>query len=402
MIRSLCDTYRAAFSGLPRAVWLLSIAQLVNRSGTMVLPFLTLWLTEKKGFSTTQAGAALGLYGAGAMAGAYLGGELVDRVGARRVMVASLVLGGIGMLILGQLDAYPAILAMTFAQSVVAAALRPATSSALAQSAAPGERVRAYALHRLAINLGMTCGPTIGGFLAMHSYGALFIADGATCLAAAATLWFLFRGESSAPAPEVPGPGSTARSPWRDMPYLAFLGLMTLLLIVVFQLSSTYTLYLHRDLGRSEAGIGVLLGTNTLLIVLFEMVLVHKLRGVSPTRLLGPGAFLFCAGFALMPFGASWTWLAVTVAVWTGGEMLALPLVESIVADRADEKSCGRYMGLLTMSFGLALMIAPVVGTAAYERLGANGLWFGCGIVGVVLWIGFAALGTRLSAATAS
>ena len=400
VIRSLRDSYRDAFSGLPRSVWLLSIAQLVNRSGTMVLPFLTLWLTEKKGFSTTQAGAALGLYGAGAMLGAYLGGEIVDRVGARRVMVASLVLGGIGWLVLGQLDSHVAILAMILAQSIVAEALRPAASSALAQSAAPGERVRAYALNRMAINLGMTCGPTVGGLLAVHSYGALFMANGATTIAAAGTLWFLFRGEPSTPVSDASNAGGAVRSPWRDAPYLAFLGLMTLLVIVVFQLNSTFTLYMHRDLGRSEAGIGLLLGTNTLLIVLFEMVIVHKLRKVPPTRLLGPGAFLLCAGFALMPFGRSWTWLVVTVVVWTLGEMLALPLVESIVADRADERSRGRYMGLLTMSFGLALMLAPVVGTRVYEQLGPDVLWFGCGIVGVVLWIGFAALSTRLSRST--
>lgn len=401
VIRSLRDTYRDAFAGLPRAVWLLSTAQFVNRCGTMVMPFLALWLTQERGFTTTQAASALALYGAGAMAGAYVGGELVDRVGARRVMVTSLVLGGIGWLVIGQLESRVPILAMIVVQSLASEALRPATSSAIAHAAASGERVRAYALHRLAINLGMTFGPTIGGFLAVQSYRALFIANGCGNVVAALVLWFLFRRESSVPsvATEVAAPVS--RSPWRDGPFLVFIGLMCLLLIALFQLNGTYPLYVHNDLGHSEAWIGVLFGTNTLLVVLFEMVLVHKLRGVSPARLVGPGAFLLCAGLALMPLGGSFAWLLFTVLVWTAGEMLAMPLIESIVADRADERSRGRYMGLLTMSFGLALVIAPLVGMPVYERLGPNTLWFACGTLGVLLWIGFAIVGARLRRSSA-
>jgi MFS family permease len=397
VIRSLRDTYRDAFAGLPRAVWLLSFAQFVNRCGAMVLPFLALWLTEQRGFSTAEAATALALYGVGAMTGAFLGGELVDRVGAQRVMLTSLVLGGVGWLVLGQVTSHAAILSMIFAQSVVAEALRPATSSALANSAAPGERVRAYALHRLAINLGMTFGPTVGGFLAVQSYDALFLTNGVGNIVAAGVLWYLFRREPSVKRTAIEATDAVSRSPWRDWPFLAFLGLMSLLMIALLQLNGTYTLYVHNDLGHSEARIGVLFGANTLLVVLFEMVLVHKLRGVSPARLVGPGAFLLCAGLALMPLGSSFAWLLFTVVVWTAGEMLAMPLIESIVADRADEKSRGRYMGLLTMSFGLALVIAPVVGMPVYEQLGANTLWFACGVVGVVLWIGFAFVGARLA-----
>jgi MFS family permease len=396
VIRSLFDTYRDAFAGLPRAVWLISLAQFVNRSGMMVFPFLALWLTKEREFSTAQAANALALYGAGAIAGALLGGELVDRVGARRVMLASFLLSGVGWLVLGMLRSHALIFAMIVVQSVLVESLRPATSSALAHCAAPGERVRAYALHRLAINLGMSFGPTIGGFVAVHSYGALFVTNGCTCLAAGATLWFLFRNEPGLTAPARTEDQPVSRSPWRDGPFLVFLALMATLAMVFLQINSTFSLYVNGDLGHSEARIGLLLGLNTVLIVLLEMVVVHKLRGVSPVKLLGPGAFLLCAGFALMPFDTSFAWLAFTVVIWTIGEMLALPLVESIVADRADERSRGRYMGLFTMSFGVSLVVAPVIGMWVYERLGPDPLWFSCGALGVALWIGFELLGSRL------
>ena len=153
---------------------------------------------------------------------------------------------------------------------------------------------------------------------------------------------------------------------------------------------------MHRDLGHSELALGLFLGIITALIVLFEMLVVRRLRGRSPLSLLGPGVFLFGAGFALMPLSASFAWLVVTVLVWTAGEMLAMPLVESIVVDLADERSRGRYLGMLTLSFSLAFMLAPVIGTWVYERMGAEVLWYGCGVAGALLWVGFAVLRHRL------
>ena len=44
-------------AGLPRAVWVLSAATLVNRSGTMFVPFLVLYLTRARGYTPAAAGA---------------------------------------------------------------------------------------------------------------------------------------------------------------------------------------------------------------------------------------------------------------------------------------------------------------------------------------------------------
>jgi predicted MFS family arabinose efflux permease len=96
MFRVLAATYRDAFAGLSRPVWLISAATLVNRSGTMVLPFLTLFLTSERGFTATEAGQTLALYGIGGIAGSYLGGWLSDLWPPRRVMEVSLLLTGLG------------------------------------------------------------------------------------------------------------------------------------------------------------------------------------------------------------------------------------------------------------------------------------------------------------------
>lgn len=386
MIRTIVDTYRGAFSGLNRTVWLLATTTLVNRAGTMVLPFLMLYLTEKRGFTTYQAGLALALYGLGAT-GSYFGGWLCDHFKPRRIMFWSLALTGCGFLVLGHLESRPAILATMVWLSVVGEAFRPANAAAVAAASEPGRSAQSFSLMRLAVNIGMTLGPAVGGFLAMRNYDWLFLIDGSTCLIAAVLLWLFFRPGNATTVEREEAPAG--RSPWGDPFFLGLIGLLFLLATVIFQMSSTYTLTLHKVYGFSEARIGLILGINTLLIVLFEMAIVHSVRDRDPMRLAGVGSFLFCLGFGLLPFGSTFWYVAFTVAVWSFGEMLSMPIASGVVASRAGEGSRGRYMGLFMLAFAVAFVVAPLIGTWVYQQLGPKTLWVACGAMGIPLWLGF-------------
>ncbi|HEV8578838.1 MAG TPA: MFS transporter [Thermoanaerobaculia bacterium] len=397
MFRPIAAAYRDAFSGLSRSVWLLSFATLINRSGTMVLPFLALFLTQERGFTATQVGQVLAVYGLGAIAASWVGGRLCDVIDPRRIMKWSLTLTGVLFLFLGHVHGRAAILIMTVVLSVVGEVFRPANLAALTAASDIGQRARSFALLRLAINLGMTLGPTVGGFLALYDYGWLFVADGATCLLAAALLQLVFPGSAMPAMPRASHAGmeTSARSPWRDLPTLAIVGLMFLLNTVTFQTVSTFPLALRDMYGLSEARIGLALAVNTLIIVLFEMVLVHSLSGRNPLKVSGLGAFLFCAGFALLPLGSGFAFVVFTVVVWTAGEMLVFPIASSAVADRAPEEQRGTYMGLFNLAFAAAFVVAPLVGTWIYQNLGPEALWYGCGGMGVIVWAGFQAVAVR-------
>ena len=391
MLRAIAASYREAFAGLSRPVWLLSIASLINRAGTMVLPFLALYLTQERGFTTAGAGQILALYGLGAMAASFLGGWLCDRFDPRRIMIGSLLLTGLGFILLGRMESRPAILATVVFLSVAGETFRPANAAALARASDPGERTRSYALYRLAVNLGMTLGPTIGGFLALRSYELLFVADGVTCVLAAGLLW-LAPGEPASETAEETAAAAPARSPWGDRPFLAMLFLLFVLNVVTFQVVSTYTLSLRDLYGFSEDRIGLTLAVNTLVIVLFEMVLVHRVSRYDPLRMTGLGGFLLCFGLALLPLGRGFAYAAFTVLIWSVGEMLAFPIIAGVIANRADAGSVGRYMGLMNLSFATAFVIAPLAGTWVYEHLGPEALWYGCGAIGLLVWAGFEAL----------
>jgi predicted MFS family arabinose efflux permease len=390
MFRAIAKSYREAFSGLPRPVWLLATASLVNRSGTMVLPFLALFLTERRGFTTGEAGQTLACYGLGGVAGTYLGGWLCDLFDARRVMAGSLVLTGAGFLVLGHVEARGTIFLTIFLLSLVGEAFRPANSAAIAAASPPTVRTKAFALYRLAINLGMTLGPALGGFLAARDYSWLFRVDGGTCVLAAGLLWVFFRGDlRTVDREEVRAAAAAERSPWRDAPFMILAGLMFSLAVVSFQVPSTFPLTLRHLHRFSESQIGLALAVNTLIIVLFEMVLVHRLGTRDPLKVVAVGSFLFCLGLGLLPLGSGFAYVAFTVFVWTVGEMLTFPVLAGVVANRAGEANRGRYMATFTLSFEGAFVIAPLAGTWIYQRFSPRALWYGCGAMGFLLLAGY-------------
>jgi MFS family permease len=391
VLRSILAAYRQAFAGLNRSVWLLSLATLVNRSGTMVLPFLVLYLVKMRGFETMDAGVAIGLYGAGGVLGSYLGGWLCDRVAPRWVIAGSLALTGVGFIVLGRLTTQPSIFVAMCLLGLVGEGFRPATSTALAAAAPPELRTRAFALNRLAVNVGMSLGPSLGGFLAMRSYDWLFLVDGGTCLLSSAFLLVAFHGGTATAAkPEVAAePG---RSPWKDGPFLVMMGLFFLLALVTFQMVSTFGLTLRDLYGLREGQIGLVMAVNTVIIVAFEMILVHRVGAMDPLRLVGVGGCLFGLGFALLPFGSTFPYAVFAVVVWTIGEMLSFPLAAGAVANRAGDSNRGLYMGLFTLSFEGAWIFSPILGTWIYQTWGPKTLWLGCGAVGLVLLVGFQAV----------
>ncbi len=399
MLRSVFRAYREAYSGLPRATWLLAGAAFFNRAGHMVLPYLALYLTSQHGYAADQAGRFIGLYGVGAFLGAYLGGEAVDRFDSVRVQIFSLLGTAVGYGILSQAQTTTQIGAVLFGTALVSEAFRPASLASVAIYNPEAVRPRAFGLVRLAVNLGFAMGPTLGGFLAAVSYSWLFAVDAATCLAAGLFLAVTMRGqrafEHEPSADELAG---VRRSPWRDKVFLSILVLLLGIGAIFFQFESTYTLYLHEVIGLSEAGIGPLFAINALTIALFEMLLIKRLENASPLRVVAFGALFVTMGFAGLLLFEHIAWVVVTLLMWTIGEMLTFPILSNVVSSRADRFSRGRYMALYTMAFATAFSTAPILGTMLYEHVSPRAPFAACGVVGLLATAGFFALDRRASA----
>ena len=396
LIRSLTTAYRASFAGLPREVWLLSGALLVNRAGTMVLPFLSLYLTLDLGLTAIRAGQIISCFGLGSMVGSYLGGWLSDRLNPLRVQQLSLLFSGIGFLVFTQLETFPALALGIFVVAVITDAFRPALMVSVAHYSSPEINKRSFALVRLAANLGMAIGPAVAGILAHYGYVWLFVGDAFTCWAAGVMLVVTLGTGADREDIDTRPSDAPRISPWTDGPFLIFLLLMIVLGMIFFQVWTTMPLYLRAFYSTSERGIGLLLSVNAFLIVLTEMLLVRAVESFDGLRTVGVGAALVGAGLCLLPFGPPYAVAVLAMAVLTVGEMLALPISNTVVAERAGRAQMGRYMGAYTLAFSTAFVIGPIAGTAVYQYLSPDALWFGIGAVGIIAGIGFASLSRPL------
>lgn len=193
-----------------------------------------------------------------------------------------------------------------------------------------------------------------------------------------------------------------ARSPWRDPPFLFMMLLVFVVGVIFIQVFTAFPTYVRGAWGMAESDIGLLLAVNTVMIALFEMALLRLLEGLGRTRLVALGALFLGGGFALMPLGRGALFAALTVAVWTVGEMLAMPATSALVAEQGDEASRGRYMGVFSFSFAMANVLGPQLGARVYARRGGDALWLACGVAGALVSAGFLELGRRRAAAAAA
>jgi len=231
----------------------------------------------------------------------------------------------------------------------------------------------------------------LGGYLALWNYRALFWVDGLTCLAALAVFSLSFK--PSRLQPYSSSETSTDKPAANPKHHLGIIFLLVFGIGLIFsQLFSTFPLYMHSAFGFAENRIGQLLAINTIMIVLFEMVLLHGLKKKDPLKVIGAGALLTGLGFALTPLGHGFFYAALTVAVWTCGEMLSLPLLTAEISNRSSDQNRGRHMGLFGVSFSLAFMIGPLAGAKIYAQFSPLVLWLSCGGLGIILALGFSML----------
>ncbi|HEY8832920.1 MAG TPA: MFS transporter [Gemmatimonadaceae bacterium] len=379
--------------GLPRESWLLFATNLVNRAGMMVLPFLVLYLTRELRFSAARAGFVFAVYGATAIVAGPISGKLSDRIGALPIMRVSLISSGIALLLFPLARSYAAVIAITIVWAACAELFRPASLAAITHVVSPSQRRAAFALNRLAINLGMSIGPALGGFLATVSFRAMFVVDAVSTLMAGAVLcftsWRLATGGRDAQS-ETENLNLEVRSILRDKRLAIFLLGSVLVGIVFYQHESALPLYLVEYLHMSPAFYGMLFTINTLLIVALEVPLNMATSHWPNTWSLVIGSLLFAIGFGALTLVSSVLGVTAMVVIWTFGEMTLFPAMAAHLGEIAPPSLRGTYMGAYSMSLSVALTLGPWLGTQLLATTGPAGVWsvmFALGVLAAVLMV---------------
>ena len=377
--------------GLPRSFWVLWWGTLVNRLGGFVQPLLALYLTQVRDASVTETGYVLTLFGLGCAASQPLGGALADRVGRRRTMVLGLLSSAGSLLVLGAARSLLAIAVTAAVYGLCLDLFRPASRAAVVDLVAPADLPRAMALNFWAINLGFAVATPLAGLLAVRGYWLLFVLDAATCVAFAV---LLLRGVPETKPVTEERSGST-RDVLRD-PLMVTMCVGTLLQAIVYlQAFVTLPLAFTAD-GLSTAAYGSVLGVNGLLIIVLQPLLLGVLAGRADRLLLWAGV-LQGLGFGATALADDLVGHLAALTVWTVGEVLAAGVLGALVGQLAPTHLRGRYMGVHGLSYGVAGLVAPLLGTQVLARAGEGWLWGGA----LVLCVASGVLLARVSRAVA-
>ncbi|MBS1947283.1 MAG: MFS transporter [Bacteroidetes bacterium] len=364
MVDATLSLYKNAYTGLSKKTWYLSLVMLVNRSGTMVVAFLTVYCNTQLHFSIQQSGFIVAIFGAGAIIGAYLGGKIIDAWGFYPLQVVSLLLGGIMFIVVGYLKTFASLSIGVLVLSICNESFRPANSTAIAHYSSVENRTRSFSLNRLAINLGWAVGSALGGFLASFNYHLLFWADGITNILSAILLLKLLPYIKTGRKQQKGKKYSRVQSPYRDKVYRVFIVLTILFASCFFQLFTMISLYFKTQWHLNEMFIGLLMAINGLVIVAIEMVLVYVIEGTKPhTFFIGVGVATVGAGFMLlnvMPhvFGAA----VACIVIITIGEIMSMPFMNSFWISRTSEHNRGQYAAMYTIAWSTAQIAGPGLG----------------------------------------
>ena len=381
MLTATINLYKNAYTGVNRRMWLLGVVMLINRSGTMVLPFMTLYC-KHIGYSTKQAGYVVAIYGIGSLVGAFIGGKISDRFGFYYTQFFALFCGGILFLTLGQMNTYFSICISTFFLSMVNESFRPANATAIAHYSTPENRTQAFSIVRLAINLGWGVGGALGGLLASINYHLLFWVDGCTNITAAFLLLWLLPKVSLAQQKNISKTNvfkEKAKPAYADKPFLYFIGLQLFFAICFFQLFTTIPLYFKEGLHINEFWIGVLMAMNGMIIAIFEMIIVFKLEGRRPyLRLMTYGAVLMGISFSVLniSFIHGFAIAVFAMIIITFAEMIAMPFMNSYYISRSSAGNRGQYAAYYTMAWSAAQVFGSTGGTQIAYAIGFNNLWW--------------------------
>ena len=395
MVKRVLISYQNSFSGLSKEVWWLSLITFINRAGTMVLPFLSLYLTEDLNLTLGQVGWIMTCFGLGSLLGSYLGGKLTDKLGFYKVMSGSLLLTGFIFIGLQYINSFLGFAIGIFITMTVADTFRPAMFVSLKAYSKPENQTRSLTLIRLAINLGFSFGPFLGGIIiASLGYSGLFWVDGITCVSAVVLMLFVlkqkkFRAKSITGVEEKEGDFTSV---YKDKPYWIFLSVVFLMGFIFLQLFTTMPLFYKEIHSLTEVQIGLIMSLNGFLIFLLEMPLIHYIEQklLNKMRIITWSLVLFSLSFLILNTSLWIGVLIIGMLFITVGEMLAFPFTNNFAMNRAPSGKEGRYLALYSMAFSFAHIFSAKTGMEIIDRFGFAANWYlmgGLGFLAVVLML---------------
>jgi MFS family permease len=308
-------------------------------------------------------------------------------------MLMSFLVTPVFMITLGLARDLLLISAATFIVGFFMDLYRPAVGAAIADLVSPESRTRAYGYNYWAINLGAAVAPLLAGLMASYNYLILFVADALTTSVFGLIVFFGIRETRPAEVHHTThAPVSERIAQLRREPILLIFSLITLFFGVIY-MQGNVTLPLDmQSHGLGPRDYGAAIAVNGFLIILVTIPVSNMAAKWPRFETVAVSAVLLGAGFGFTALASNLPLFALSVALWTLGEIAATSVSPAIIADLSPIRLRGLYQGIFGAAWGLAYFVGPLAGGWVYETFGSNSLWIGCLILGLLLSLCYLAL----------
>ncbi len=387
-MKFIYNLYKNAFSNHSKMAWVLSTVMFINRCGSMVILFASLYMINDLSISKVHTGYVMSAIGVGSILGSYVGGYLADKYNAKTIMYSSLLGSGLVLLLLPYLTNPWSIGILLFFYTLIADTFRPANAVALASVTTPQTRTKAFGLNRLAVNLGFSVAPALGGLLANKiGFIPLFIFDACTTIAASSIVFFAIKDVYKTKIESINDEivETKSISAYKDKRFMWIILAVLLYGIGFFQLIASIPIYFNKELHFSEDTIGYLLALNGLIVVVAELPLITYLQ--QKTTVVGKwiklGIILAVAAMLFLVLGNGSLPIVIAYIVFiSASEIFAMPYLMTYVTNYAPLDRQGQYTALYSMAYAFAIIVAPIIGLSLSAYWGfKNSYLLSCGIL---------------------
>ncbi len=401
-VKKSFDLYR----GLPKSIYTIFLATVVNGMGIFVFPFLTLYLTRKLGMSERAAGDFMFFSAIIYIPGILIGGKLADHFGRKKVMLISQALTGLFFIpcgFLGESMLVPwFILASLFFDGIT----DPARTAMATDVTTTENRQASFSLIYLGHNLGFAFGPLIAGFLFEHSLRWLFWGN-ALAVLLSLSLVMMFVPESK-PTEEQLEESLAGDSTEKAHVGSLFSALKSRIFLVFFVCLTTWFGFVyaqHRfalplqleSLFKADGAklYGMIMTLNAVLVILFNAPLVSFLGRFRPVINVAIAGFLFSIGFGMMAFIRIPALFFLSTAIWTFGEIINATNEHVYIANHTPMSHRGRFQAIMPLIGGTGFALSSPVAGRIIEAGGLESVWIVLGIVAAAAAVGILILSRR-------
>jgi MFS family permease len=386
----------------PKKFWIVVGVSFIDRvGGTMLFPFFSLYITWKFDVGMTTAGIVLGIFSAFGMIGNMIGGALTDKYGRRKLIISGLVFSAISTLSLGLVTELVMLYPLAIIIGLLSNIAGPAHQAMIADILPEKQRTEGFGLMYVVANMAWIIGPTLGGFIANRSYFALFVTD-AIVSSVVALLFYLFISETKA----VPRPGEEPEGMLqtfkgygkvlRNYTFMAFITTAVLMGLVYQQMYNSLSVYLRDNHSIDPQGYGFLMTTSAITVISLQYWITRRIKGRSPFLLMAAGAFFYAIGFTLFGVVTVYWLFAMNVVIITLGEMIIMPVSQTLAVGFAPEEMRGRYMAIFSFAWAIPATVGPLLAGLILDNYNPNLLWYLGGILCLIAVAGFYTLHLRL------